>query len=672
MNKQKIIVPKGIRYLSNWPNFSLPLSPSIINKTLTGCGFTEFCIRNSDNIILCSPRKILLENKEEQHKGEVFYVRNELDKILEIDKDLTVEKGKVKEEILPTEAEIKLFSESVNKLKEQVRDYVSKCIFFNRPCKILVTYDSFRHVKEALGNSIDNFHIVVDEFQSIFTDSRFKSSTEMEFLNYLQDLQKVCFVSATPMMDNYLDMLDEFKDLPYYELDWSSEDGARVIKPQLEVRSCKSILSVADEIIQSYKSKDFQKFTFLDSDGNLQEIQSREAVIYVNSVKNICDIIRKAKLTQDDCNILCAKTPENTEKIRKAFGLRKAEFRGLGSVPTKGEQHKMFTFCTRTVYLGSDFYSTNARSFILSDANIDCLAVDITLDLPQILGRQRLNENPWKNRAELYFKSINGKNVKSAADFATRLKQKCEKTEGLLRAYESVDNRDKHYLADNYQFVAKSKNYRDDYVAVNTHGGKDLFPVFNNLVMVSEMRAFEVQQVDYKDRFSVFNTISEDNTIVRDDLYMFLEEFNKLGQFTDKMRLLCSVPAENKNLLGSILESIPIVYKNYYLTLGVSTILKYSCRKCELEAEYTRKKRGGETICELKFIIYAQFPIGKRLTLSEVKEELKKIYLNLGIEDAPKATDLEKFFNVRPVLLKVEDKSSRQKGFEILSRKEDK
>ena len=42
----------------------------------------------------------------------------------------------------------------------------------------------------------------------------------------------------------------------------------------------------------------------------------------------------------------------------------------------------------------------------LSDANIESLAVDISLDLPQIMGRQRLDENPWKNHAEFYFKNL--------------------------------------------------------------------------------------------------------------------------------------------------------------------------------------------------------------------------------------------------------------------------
>ena len=72
MNKQIINVPKGIRFLSDWPDFELPEIPTIINKSITGCGFTEYCIRGPQNVILCSPRKILLENKEKQHPGEVL------------------------------------------------------------------------------------------------------------------------------------------------------------------------------------------------------------------------------------------------------------------------------------------------------------------------------------------------------------------------------------------------------------------------------------------------------------------------------------------------------------------------------------------------------------------------------------------------------------------------
>ena len=88
MKKCVLKVPKGIRYVGDWPGFKLEDFPHIIDKKIPGCGFTEYCITNSENIILCSPRRILLENKTEQHRDDVFYVINEFEKVVGIDKDI--------------------------------------------------------------------------------------------------------------------------------------------------------------------------------------------------------------------------------------------------------------------------------------------------------------------------------------------------------------------------------------------------------------------------------------------------------------------------------------------------------------------------------------------------------------------------------------------------------
>ena len=44
MKKTIVNVPKGIRYISEWKEFSLPNEVCIIDKQITGCGFTEFCL----------------------------------------------------------------------------------------------------------------------------------------------------------------------------------------------------------------------------------------------------------------------------------------------------------------------------------------------------------------------------------------------------------------------------------------------------------------------------------------------------------------------------------------------------------------------------------------------------------------------------------------------------
>ena len=68
LNRNYLNVPIGIKYISDWQDFYLPQGHIIVNKIVTGCGFTEYCLNNNIPTILCSPRKVLLENKYEQHK----------------------------------------------------------------------------------------------------------------------------------------------------------------------------------------------------------------------------------------------------------------------------------------------------------------------------------------------------------------------------------------------------------------------------------------------------------------------------------------------------------------------------------------------------------------------------------------------------------------------------
>ena len=667
MIKNKLIVPAGIRFMSEWIGFAIPDYPCIIDKKIPGCGFTEYCITNSENVILCSPRKILLKNKKEQHPDDVFYVESIFDQDETVDKDLAKKLNRGSGRIptraidLYTEEEKRLFLE---KLKSQIIDYVNKNRISRKPIKILVTYDSFRLVKEFLKYCIEDFRVVIDEFQSIFTDSRFKSDTELSFMYHIQDLQKVCYLSATPMIDEYLEQLDEFKDLPYYELDWESEDPCRVLKPDLKVRTCRGVNEPAYKIIKEYLDGEFESMSFRDSSGNVQTIESREACFFVNSVNNIIGIIKHMELKPDQCNVIIADTPDNKKKLRKRLG-RKWE---IGKVPLKGDPHKMFTFCTRTVYLGADFYSTNARTFVLSDANIDTLSVDISLDLPQILGRQRNNSNPWKNRAEFYYKSTKDKVTKE--DFDNFIQGKLKKTEELLVSYQEVTN--KHTLAELYKRDTNATNYKFNYVAINEHSGKDMFPELNRLVLIAERRAFDIQQIDYKDRFSVFNTLVDQNLMTSgNDIKKFLEDFNTLPDFSHKMKALCNNDF-NENERLAILDQIPLTYKTYYLTLGPERCKAHGYNVTDIRREYEdvingvirekvkeEKKEEEEVKVDEEALlnnVYNTFQVGEFYSNKDVKKLLGGIYSNLDYKACPKASELDKYFKVVRARKSVEGK----------------
>jgi len=666
----KIIVPKGIRYISEWRDYSLSdfNFPHILNKRIPGCGFTEYCITSNLNVILCSPRKILLENKQEQHPDTVFYFKNELDNVVEVDKDITKD-SKIEDVTVVNNEELKEQKrEQQRKLQEMeqnLNSYIDRCIFLDVPAKILVTYDSFRLVKQYLINKnvFDTFYIVIDEMQSVFSDALFKSDTELTFVYQLQDIQKVCYVSATPMLEGYLLQLDEFKNLPYFELDWVAKDPLRIVEADLKSRSTQSIIGTAARIINTYKRGEFKELD-VAIDGEIKTVQSKEAVIYVNSVKNICDIIKATQLLPEQCNILCAKTSKNQSRIKKRLG---SGFE-IGKVPLKGQPHKMFTFCTRTVYLGADFYSTCARSFVFSDANIKTLVVDIRLDLPQILGRQRLKENPWKNSAEFYYKTLSPGKVMTKEEFAETIRKKIKRTDDILNSYSDTREDARHSVAESYLYLAKTANYKYDYVAVNMHNGKDLVPVFNNIVWVAEQRAFEIQQLDYRTYASVINSLMDsslgDGSSNDENINIFLAGFDNLSGFYAKMKAVCEAPLTDLERCY-VLAKLPLEYKTYYEILGSEKLksLGYNITLVRKELDNMKIDRGGT----IDSAILSSFNVGERYSKADIKETLKNIYQSANYSKTPKATDLENYFEVKRCAFVVDGK--RIEGFEIIKKK---
>ena len=666
------VVPRGIRFISelgtDFRFYKLPVK-CIINKQLPGCGFTEYCLRGPENVILCSPRKMLLKNKKDQHGRDVYLVVNELEKEVAIDKDLNkIDKSQVFLEKLDEMVNGKDIV--YNRLMNEIKDYLNERKYLgDKPAKILVTYDSYRIVKDILTSLgiFQSFYTIVDEFQTILHDSKFKSDTELDFLYHLHQSHSALFVSATPMLEEYLNMLDEFDGLPYINMDWASQDPTRVLKPSLKVLTMKSVGTKLPEIIDSYKSGNFESAIRMVN-GYPTKIVSDEAVFYVNSVNHIISIIKKCDLQPEEVNILCSNTPENLKKIQKRLGKRFT----IGEVPLEGDSHKMFTFCTRTVYLGADFYSTCARSFIFSDSNIDSLAVDISEDLPQILGRQRLFKNPWKNEATFYYRSTCDYRKISQDEFDKELERKKRSTNNLLRSFDSAPDDAKYDLAKTYQKNTKSYNYKDDYIAVNEHRGGTLIPVLNNLVLVNEIRAFRIQQIDYKDRFTVFSTIH--NTLSPDDIINqkvseFLGEYQKLGTFRSKLKYLCEYGFSDQ-VIGVVLDQIGEHdnIKSYYLALGPQKL-----RACGYNRYDIEKELGVVTFSQelLESIIYSEFKVGDKITLADIKDRLGYLYSSINYDATPKAKDLENYFNVKESSARVEIDGVKKvvKIYNIISRK---
>ena len=204
MHKITLNVPDGIRYLSGWHDLWNTLLPEgqhyILNKRICGCGATEAYLRSDRKVILASPRKHLLYNKYSQHLSDNLHLyRYQGDK-----KRYFENTGNTEKDILAFNNELGRYVQSGGR-------------------KILTTYDSLGKIVEVLissGECLQEWTVVVDEFQSMFCDCQYKATTEYEFSMILGMFSTVVYLSATPFLESYLDMTGQFGGLMVYELLW--------------------------------------------------------------------------------------------------------------------------------------------------------------------------------------------------------------------------------------------------------------------------------------------------------------------------------------------------------------------------------------------------------------------------------------------------------------------
>lgn len=631
MYKQYLNVPDGIRYLSDWKELwnSLPENQHyILNKRICGCGATEAYIGSEKKVILASPRKYLLYNKYSQHLSDNLHLYR-----------YQGSREKYFESKSCSEKDIMAFNDELGKYIRSVGK------------KILTTYDSLKNIKEVLvacGESLDEWIVVVDEFQAMFYDCQFKPTTEYEFSQILKAFSSVVYLSATPFLESYLEMTQQFKDMTVYELQWS--DSITQL-PNVEViKSRKSVAELCKKLIEEYREGN-GKSTLVDG----KEFIAKEAVFYINDISAIKKIVRKNGVKTDEVNIICSSRSENIKQLNELSRETGEKF-VIGDIPGKGEPHKMFTFCTSTVYLGADFYSTNAYTYIFANPQIKSMTVDVSVDLQQIIGRQRLEDNPFRNSATLYFNTRKSEVTKE--ELENSIREKKEKTMKQIDNYNAVPNKQEQL-----QMMEKAigkEGHKEHYCCIITDADNKTQVVENEILEISERRAWEVTNRIYNSDFSMYCALKAGAVVTRasdsDDpeVKEIFKEWEHNNQFPRKAKLYCGLYDNSPELLEKC-TFIEGKYKKYHDALGREGLEALFWRedyiKQALEPapfdKLPKDKIAGKLICALR--------IGKTYTKSEVKNILVNIYKELDIAGKPSASDISGY-------LTCEEKTSRVGG----------
>ena len=610
MKKEMIKIPANIKYLTEREKFieefgkPFELPNGILNKEIPGCGATTVALTDEHKTIICSPRNELLKNKHEQYPDTLLVI------------------GGVD--------------------TKEIETYLQTA---ELP-KILVSYDSVYKLIGCIKYKSD-WRVVVDEFQCLLADSSFKSEIELHFLDNSRSFPYVTFLSATPILDKYLEQIDHFKDMNYYQLDWEEKDIVRVYRERT-----KNPINAALEIVRYYQNGNYPSVYV-----NGERIYSKECVIFLNSVNNIVNIIKQTELKPEEVNIIVGNSEDNDRQIaRIGEGFKR------GRIPLKGETHKKFTFCTSTAYAGCDFYSTNAATFVISDCNRPNTAVDIATELVQIAGRQRLACNPFRQFLTFVY-NVNAEEVEQET-FNEHLCRKVNVTLDEIRDNNNAGEALRAKRIKDFRRIPDNVKYQDSYTMYDELKGEF---VFNRLAYVNEQYCFDVQKFNYQNGVIVKKLLQDSSFDVSENqTYAVYQEqlkhLIKKEPFVDRMQAYCEYRAKQGlivNLAMSTLESKYPELRYYYEALGVDRIKALNYKEKKLLNEIHIMKTKNKIRHELHGIIH----IGDRILTTDIQQTLHDVYDRLGIDKSLKATDLNEFFEIHPV--KIPTANGRKNGFEI-------
>lgn len=631
MNKITLNVPAGIKYLSEWKELwnLLPMNQHyILNKRICGCGATEAYIGSDKKVILASPRKQLIYNKYSQHLSDnlhLYRYQGNREKYFE-------SKSYSEKDVFAFNDELSKYIKSGGK-------------------KILTTYDSLRKIKEVLvadGEDLDEWIVVVDEFQAMFYDCQFKPTTEYEFGQILGAFSTVVYLSATPFLESYLDMTRQFKDMTFYELLWP-ESMMQIPKVEV-IKSKKSVFKLCSELTGKYREGKGNS-TVVDG----KEFVAKEAVFYINDVSVIKNIIKKNGLKADEVNIICSSKSENIKKLNELSRETGEKFM-IGDIPGKGEPHKMFTFCTSTVYIGADFYSTNAYSYIFANPLVKSMTVDVSVDLQQIIGRQRLDTNPFRNTATLYFNTRKSKVTEE--ELENSIKEKKDKTKKQIDNFNAVPNKDEQLQM--MENTIRQQGHKEHYCCIIKDADNNVRIVENEILEISERRAWEVTNRIYNNDFSMCRALRVGAVVTKSsgsddpEVQRIFKEWNLDNQFPRKARLYCDLYDNFPELLEDC-TFIEGKYKKYHDALGKEGFEALCWREDYIRQAIEPTPFDKLPKDQIAVKLIDALKTDKTYTKSEVKDLLQGIYKELNIAGKPSASDISEY-------LTCEDRTVRMKG----------
>lgn len=587
----------------------------ILDKTLTGCGGTSLFLNSYLPVVIILPRIQAGKEKSVQHP-DCFWFH------------------------IPS---CNNREDEIKKKMQELDTYLYNHHWGGTP-RILVTLDSSDKVISVLKSRgiADSFLFVVDEFHCLMGDAMFKGSTDMNFLTYIDnEVRCICYLSATPIPDIFLEHIPQLTNIPYYKLEWDPDVIKEPALKGVMMKRGESAEKLCGQIIQRYRKNGYFERKLVQDN----VVYSREACFFLNEVRSIRNIIGQNNLKPDEVTILCSES--------KASELPKGFVAGGLCADRNNSVNKTFTFCTKASFEGVDFYSTNASTYIFINAGKEWQTLDIMLDIPQILGRQRLDMNPFRHDATIYYKTMPERVTKE--EFERKQSEMERKSQMILDTYNNAPDNAREMFVELYRDKATDRRFVDDYIDLIRENGYTTIG-FNYLVMVARWNRWHQRNYYYNNSCRLLTSIQ--------DAVRMCQKPEELKQFEswyynappkDRLAGYARFRKQYPQYDSLVLQNpfIKMEFHHWYATLGYEELSKLGFQETDMERAYN-------TVCAQETIRDAcrrTFKAGVSYSRQEVKGMLQKIYDSIGLTGkTAKAKELAQYLPV------IERQRTNEKG----------
>ena len=567
----------------------------IFNKVITGCGGTTVALSNNECYIIAVPTQELIKNKIKKDDAGVG--------------TYTLQNGETREIF-------GLFGYSSYMMKKDLRDYIES----HEIKKIMCTYDKMEMLLHFINPK--DYRLLVDEYHTLLKAYSFREKAINRVFSTYRMYKSFCFMSATPIMPDFKpSLLDDVEEVM---AEW---DNVEKITVNLQY-SNKPFLTAAN-IINRYKADGF-----IEVNGN----RSYEAFFFINSVNEICKILKHCDLTNDNARIICADTEDNRKKL------------GDFNISTSNSANKQFTFITCKSFEGVDYFSDSAISFVVSSASAEHTKLAIDTDIPQIVGRIRSKNNPFRNKIVHIYNRTN-KDIDLITTFE-------EMTDITNRTEEAAKQQIEKYnkATTRAEKIAIKRLINNDLILETEDG-----IYYNDAILKLDLYNFKVNQIIYKSGISVRTEYQERGVQTTAITYNKEEGEIKTENETKAITF--------KEAYLKALSCQDLVQRDQYLKVD---LVKEAIEKLTPEdvraARYTKKAVKELLISKNEKLnqftkaikmIKKEMPYNEFVPVAKVKEMLANVYEILGIEKKAKATDITAFFYAKEMVKRIDGRVER-------------